>query len=96
MHRIRKIFAGGAAFAAAVTAFVTLATLTSVAASAQVAPAPPGDPVPTSTGPIRMISHGSPIWTFVVVGALTAVVTVAITLLVVQRVHRMPRSLTTA
>jgi len=75
-----------------------LATLTAVAvaaaASALAAPQPlPNDELPIQQQPITVehVSNGSPIWVFVVVAAVTALVSVA-TALAVGRLRQARRS----
>jgi hypothetical protein len=89
--RIRALPAAIAAFLTVVTALMVGAPI----AQAQPAPPPPGDvgalPTPIAA-PAQLVMHGSPVWTFVLVAALTAIVTVAVTLVAVQRRHRSPRT----
>ena len=73
-----------------------LATLTAVAAAASglAAPQPlPNDELPIQQQPITVehVSNGSPIWVFVVVAAVTALVSVA-TALAVGRLRQARRS----
>jgi hypothetical protein len=92
MSRIRTLVVAVLAFT------VTFAVGVSMA-GAQPAPDPVDDTgiVPTTLtppSPSPMISHGSPIWAFVLIAAITAVVAVVITLLAVQRLHRSSQPIT--
>jgi len=81
--------------AAFVALCATLATLTAAAASALARPNPlPNDdlpPIQQQPITIEHVSNGSPIWVFVVVAALTALVSVA-AVLAASRLRQARRS----
>jgi hypothetical protein len=93
MFRIRTLFAAIFAFLATVAALAANSPL----AHAQLAPDGPGESAigqTAVTAPTEAMTHSSSVWAFVLVAALSAIVTVAITLLAVQRLRRSPRPLT--